>query len=529
MTQLVRESTAHGEVVRAAMYVRMSKDSQYYSIENQSDAILRYAMAKGYEVVRTYTDRSRSGLTLRGRDGLKSLLADVAAGRADYGVVLVYDVSRWGRFQDPDEAAAHELTCKRAGVQVHYCAEQFTNDGSLTSSIYKTLKRAMAGEYSRELSFKVHAAQLRLAKLGYWQGGRPPYGLRRMLMDEHGRALRVLGHGEYKCVGSDHVVLVPGPAHERVVVREIFSLFVGGYPRTEIARRLRARGVKIPTGGVWDRSRIQSMLVNEKYVGEQVWNRNSGRLQRERASNSPAEWVRAEGVFEAIVDPAVFERAQVRIMKDKTSPTDEALLADLSRLLDKHGFLSRVLLDTDRNLYSAFLYRERFGNLRRAYALVGYEPEVSLSYLDVARRMEERRPEMAAEIAETLRALGSEVSPPDRSGVLVVDGRRVAVEVANQRAKQPGKSTLWSFKPTVEGRRDLTVIVRFVQFDGPPADYLVLPEHTRGDDWLTRVRRGHRSYRGYLVGKLGKVDARPDDGGAGTSAPPSRQVDDRAP
>src|SRR3546814_4276757 len=66
--------------------------------------------------------------------------------------LLVYDVSRWGRFQDPDEAAACELRCKRAGITVHYCAEQFENDGTIGSSIIKTVKRAMAGEYSRELS-----------------------------------------------------------------------------------------------------------------------------------------------------------------------------------------------------------------------------------------------------------------------------------------------------------------------------------------------------------------------------------------
>lgn len=67
-------------------------------------------------------------------------------------MILVYDVSRWGRFQDADESAHYEYICKRAGIQVAYCAEQFENDGSPVSTIVKSLKRAMASEYSRERS-----------------------------------------------------------------------------------------------------------------------------------------------------------------------------------------------------------------------------------------------------------------------------------------------------------------------------------------------------------------------------------------
>jgi DNA invertase Pin-like site-specific DNA recombinase len=61
--------------------------------------------------------------------------------------VLVYDVSRWGRFQDSDESAYYEYRCRRAKIAVHYCAEPFPNDGSVTAALLKALKRAMAAEY----------------------------------------------------------------------------------------------------------------------------------------------------------------------------------------------------------------------------------------------------------------------------------------------------------------------------------------------------------------------------------------------
>jgi len=135
--------------IPAAEYVRMSTEHQRYSTDNQRTAIRSYAERRGYEIVRTYADEGKSGLNLGGRLALQELLQDVEAGQAHFRAVLVYDVSRWGRFQDPDEAATYELRCRRAGVDVHYCAEQFENDGSIGSSIIKTVKRAMAGEYRR--------------------------------------------------------------------------------------------------------------------------------------------------------------------------------------------------------------------------------------------------------------------------------------------------------------------------------------------------------------------------------------------
>ncbi len=99
------------------------------------------------QIVRTYEDSGRSGLNIDGRVGIvQQLLADVRSGSADFSVILVYDVSRWGRFQDSDEPAAYEYACRAAGVRVAYCAEQFENDGSIGSDVQKVVKRRMAAD-----------------------------------------------------------------------------------------------------------------------------------------------------------------------------------------------------------------------------------------------------------------------------------------------------------------------------------------------------------------------------------------------
>jgi DNA invertase Pin-like site-specific DNA recombinase len=93
-----------------------------------------------------YADAGKSGLSIKGRDALQSLIEDVETGAADFEVILIYDISRWGRFQDADESAYYEYICRRADIQVKYCAEQFENDGSPVVTIVKGVKRAMAGE-----------------------------------------------------------------------------------------------------------------------------------------------------------------------------------------------------------------------------------------------------------------------------------------------------------------------------------------------------------------------------------------------
>src|SRR6266851_2532480 len=200
------------KALRAAQYVRMSTDYQKYSIENQAVVIAAFAQLHKLTIVRTYRDEGESGLQIKNRMGLMQLIKDVQSGLAEFAYILVYDVSRWGRFQDVDESAYYEFICKRAGVQVHYCSDEFENDGSLASTILKNMKRVMAGDYSRQLSRRMFITQCRMTELGVWRGGSASYGLRRLLVDPNGRPIMQLERGQRKSISTERVVLMPGPA-----------------------------------------------------------------------------------------------------------------------------------------------------------------------------------------------------------------------------------------------------------------------------------------------------------------------------
>src|SRR5712671_4547897 len=126
----------------------------------------------------------------------------------------------------PTRAPITNMSAGARGVEIRYCAEQFENDGSVASTIVKTVKRAMAGEYSRELSAIVFAGQCRLIELGFRQGGHAGYGLRRRLVDQNGNPKTILAFGEQKSLQTDRVVLEPGPVEDVETVRRMFRMFV---------------------------------------------------------------------------------------------------------------------------------------------------------------------------------------------------------------------------------------------------------------------------------------------------------------
>lgn len=473
------------EDIRAAEYVRMSTEHQKYSTENQADAIRKYATRRGIQIVRTYADAGKSGLKLEGRDALKALIADVENGRADFATIIVYDVSRWGRFQDADESAYYEYLCKRAGITVQYCAEQFENDGSPVSTIVKGVKRAMAGEYSRELSAKVFGGQRRLIELGYRQGGPAGFGLRRQLIDQSGAVKGQLAPGEHKSIQTDRVVLVPGPSEEVAKVRWIFKAFVTrGRTETQIASDLNAGNVLTDRGRPWTKGTVHQILINEKYVGNNVWNRTSFKLKMMHVCNAPETWIRANSVFESIVDKQLFDGAQAIIGERSYRIADGDMITALEGLLREQGFLSGIVIDEAVGLPSSSNYRSRFGSLLRAYELVGYTPERDYQYVEVNRTLREMSPNtIAAVIAGIEQAGGNTEHLPN--GLLSINDE-FTVSVVLARCSQIANGDYrWHIHLDTGFQPDISVAVRMDASNTNALDYYLLP---RLDMTLPKLR-----------------------------------------
>lgn len=461
---------------KAAQYVRMSTEHQRYSTENQADAIQRYADERGYQIIKTYSDAGKSGLRIQGRAGLTQLIGDIEAGQTAFKTVLVYDISRWGRFQDADESAYYEYICKRAGISVEYCAEQFENDGSPVSTIVKGVKRAMAGEYSRELSQKVFAGQCRLIELGFRQGGAPGFGLRRMLIDETGNTKGILARGEHKSIHTDRVTLVPGPENEIAVVNQIFEEFVrNGRCEAEIATDLNSRGIKTDLDRSCTSAVIRQILTNEKYIGNNIWNRHSFKLKKRHVRNDPSNWVRSVGAFEAIVSTDLFEAAGVIIGVRSQRMSDEEMLEGLKETLEQHGFLSGFVINEASGLPSSGAYQNRFGSLLRAYSLVGFKPDRDYRYIEINKRLRGVHADIIRDTISGVEAVGGLADRDPQTDIITINDE-FTVSIVIARCIQTGAGAFrWNIRLDTGRLPDMTIVVRMGQMNEMPLDYYLLP------------------------------------------------------
>lgn len=459
---------------RVASYVRMSSDKQDCSVDLQRAKIEEYVSSRAWLVVREYADDGKSGLLgVKGRPGLSRLMADVLSGAADFSVVIVYDVSRWGRFQDADEAAFYEYTCRRAGIDIAYCAEHFSNDGSPMSSLFKGVKRIMAAEYSRELSSKVFAAQCRLAQMGYKQGGPAGYGLRRLSVSADGIPRRILNRGELKPAATDRVVLILGPADEVAIVRRIYSLYIDAHlTDAGIAGLLNSEGIESQPGCAWSKHHVVTLLTNLKYVGTLVFNRKTCKLSARCEHNPSFKWIVQEAAYEPLVSPQLFKAAQDERRRRRAAVPQ--MLEMLRSYFRAHGKINERLIDEDRTMPHSSTFVRRFGSLSNAYRLAGISKSADCKFAITRHVVQSIRAELFAEscrLADSL-CLLLHIDPLNFVFTTSSDVR-IRVQTA---ACRKSEAPFWMI--TAYAEADFLLIARLDCNNRTALDYLVIPTHS---------------------------------------------------
>ena len=438
--------------IPAAQYIRMSTEDQQYSIANQEAAIRTYAENHGYVVSSTYVDAGKSGVAIQHRLGLRQLIHDVMSGHAEFKAILVYDVSRWGRFQDVDEAAHYEFLCKSAGVPVCYCAEQFENNGTLASAMMKALKRTMAAEYSRELGIKVSAGQRRIALLGYRVVGDAGYGLRRMMVSPDGKRRVILKPGERKAIKTDRTILVPGPKKEVDCVRTMFKLAAGGDKGNlkNIAEELNRRRMRRWGGKHWDRFSVHNILTKEKYAGCNAYGKTTRALCSPSRKIDPKLWTTNMNAFVPLVSLETFKRAQRFVHRRSRirSRSNEFYIRAMKRVLSRYGRLSERLLQR-KGPFDRRNYQKRFGSIARAYELVGYKiPSGTAKSMQGHNRAMSLRDYLHSRLKElfpdTIRII--KVPGQNRPVVDIDGGPRVAVYLCQEVKATSARGHGWSLK-----------------------------------------------------------------------------------
>ena len=343
----------------------------------------------------------------------------------------------------------------------------------------------MAGEYSRELSTKVFAGQCRLIEMGFRQGGPAGFGLRRVLIDQTGSIKSELIRGEHKSLQTDRVILMPGPDSEVQSVNQIYKWFIEeGISESEIAARLNSSGVRTDLNRDWTRATVREVLINEKYIGNNVYNRISFKLKKHRIINQPDMWIKKEGAFEAIVSPEIFYMAQGILRARAHRFSSEELIEKLRRLYHHRGFLSGLIIDEADDMPSAAAYIHRFGSLIRAYEAVGFTPDRDYQFLEVNKFLRKLHPEIISQTEQEIAQIGGHVERDPATDLLTVNQEfSVSLVLARCQTKESGRHR-WKVRFDTSLAPDITVAVRLDQFNQSPLDYYLLP---RLDFGLPRI------------------------------------------
>ena len=226
--------------------------------------------------------------------------------------IVVKDCSRFGRdyleLGDYLEQLFPFLGVRFIAINDHYDSDK--SEGGLDIAF----KNLVYDIYSRDLSKKVRQAREQMAAQGKYTATQTAYGYRKKKRDRH--------------------KLEPDP-ETAPVVREIFDMRLAGMGLSEIARNLNDRGISCPTVFLngkgrpvtrkgnfemmcWDGGVINGVLQNEIYTGAVVSlksrmdSRNGKLVQRPKE-----EWVRVEGMHEAIVTKEEFRRVQELVSQQK--------------------------------------------------------------------------------------------------------------------------------------------------------------------------------------------------------------------
>ena len=244
----------------------------------------------------------------------------------------------------------------------------------------------------------------------------------------------------------------------------------------DIADRLNEAGVATDLDKPWTSSTVRTVLTNEKYIGNNVFNRSSFKLKKLHVDNPPEMWIRKEGAFEGIVPLEFFLTAQEIITARSVRVSDEELLQHLKRLYADAGQLSGVLIDQNPDMPSAGTYRNRFGSLARAYELIGYRTDRDQERVTLNKRLRALHPEIVDRTEAAIAAVGGRVVRDPKTDLFSINDEMVISLVLARCQPMADGRLRWRIRfDPIRYRADVTLAVRLDPENRAELDYYLMP------------------------------------------------------
>jgi DNA invertase Pin-like site-specific DNA recombinase len=293
----VQYTNAHDSLIKRKVcaYVRVSTDheEQKTSYDAQFEYYTEYIGNKPeWAFTGIYADEGISGTSTKRRKQFNQMISDAKEGIFD--LILTKSISRFAR--NTVDCLSYIKELRNHNVEIYFEKENlysFDNKVDFILTIMSSIAQEEARNISENIKWSVRKR---------FREGKPMITISTLM--------------GYDFDENKKLIIEPEGAK---IIKEIYSLFLEGYPYTHIARHLESKGIRTVTGNQnWHASTIKSILQNEKYIGDLLLQKTvtTDYLSHTRVVNDNIEpQYYIENNHEAIIDRKDFEIVQTLIQK----------------------------------------------------------------------------------------------------------------------------------------------------------------------------------------------------------------------
>lgn len=310
----IEEKNPEIRKIRVAAYCRVStaSEEQLISLDAQKAHYEEYIKANdSWEYAGLYYDEGVSGTKKEHREGLLKLIADCEKGLID--MIITKSISRFSR----NTTDCLELVRKLIDLNVMvFFEKENLNTGQMESELMLSILSGLAENESVSISENNKWSIQKRFQNGTYIIGCPPYGYK----NENGEMLIVSEQAE--------------------IVRKIFADTLSGKSSHTIAKELNEQGAVSKRGGKWTSGTIVSILHNEKYTGDAIFQKTytDSRFNR-HVNHGECDRYLFQGHHEAIISHEIYEKAnEVMNQRGREKGNGE----NTQRYQNRYGFSGKI-------------------------------------------------------------------------------------------------------------------------------------------------------------------------------------------
>ena len=196
------------------IYLRVSTGRQAetdLSIPDQRRQIRAWCEARGYTIVGEFLEPGASATDDR-RPEFQKMIDGACDSQGAVDAIIVHSLSRFFRESFGTELYRRKL--KKQGVKLISITQDFNDDSDPAQGMMRQVVSLFDEYQSKENAKHVLRAMKENARQGFWNGARPPFGYKTVVVDQRGARIK-------KCLEIDLV--------EAEVVRLAFHLYLQGH------------------------------------------------------------------------------------------------------------------------------------------------------------------------------------------------------------------------------------------------------------------------------------------------------------